>query len=191
VTTNVTGWSQPLRRTAMTAFLTGIVGVALAACASGEQKAQDQAVTEMTGQLSELKDSARSFLRSSPNRDSARRVFALERGSNVYASSMDGDAITWSIALLGQGGFATSGTSTVIRLRTCLQMRSPAAIELSLTTVKCPAQLKTSPSFASYDRDIDLLALGKDDDAPEAPAPEAPSDRSPCLSGAPEGCVGG
>jgi hypothetical protein len=175
----------------LTAFLIGIVSVALTACASGEQKAEDQAVTGMTGQLSELKDSAKSFLRSSSNRDSARRVFALERGSNVYASSMDGDAITWSIALLGQGGHTTSGTSTVIRLRTCLQLRSAAALELSLTTVKCPAQLKTSPYFASYERDIDLLALGKYDDVPKTPAPEGPSDRSHCLSGSPEGCVGG
>lgn len=141
VTTNVTGWSEPWRRTALTAFLVGIVGVALTACASGEQKAQDQAVSGMTGQLSELKDSAKSFLRSSPNRDSARRVFALERGSNIYASSMEGDAITWSIALLGQGGHTTSGTSTVIRLHTCLQLRRAAALELSLTTPEAPSDL--------------------------------------------------
>jgi len=111
----------------------------------------------MKAQLSILKASATSFLRTSSERESARRDFALEKGSNVYASGIDGDAITWSIALLGQGGFATSGSSTVIRLRTCLQMRSATALELSLTTVTCPAALKTSPYFGSYNRDIDLL----------------------------------
>jgi hypothetical protein len=191
VTTQVTAGSQPWRRTALSAFLIGIVGIALIGCASGEQKAEDQAVAEMTGQLTTLQDSAKYALRTSLDRGRAREDFARQQGGYVYASSIEGNAISWSIALVGQGGRSTSGSSTVIRLRSCLEMRSAAAFGLKLTAVTCPARFPSSPNFDSTDRDVDLLALGNYDEAPEATAPEAPSDRSPCLSGAPEGCVGG
>jgi hypothetical protein len=169
----------------------GVVGAALIGCASGEQKAQDEAVAQMKGQLTKLQGSARHSLRTSSDRGRAREDFARLQGGYVYASSIDGNAINWSIALVGQGGRSTSGSSTVIRLRSCLKMQSAAALELSLTTVTCPARFTSSSNFDSTDRDVDLLAFGKYDDVPEAPAPEAPRDRSPCLSGAPEGCVGG
>jgi len=145
------------RRAATAALMIGTAGVALTACASSEQKAEDQAVAEMTVQLSMLEDTASYFLRTSPDRDSVRRGFAFEQGPYVYSSSIDGDVITWSIALVGQGGFGTSYSSSVIRLRSCLQFRSAAALELSRTTVTCPAKFTNSPNFDSTDRDIDLL----------------------------------
>lgn len=148
-------------RTALLALLIGVVGAALTACASGEQKAEDKAVAQMDSELSKLEDTARSFLQTSPDRDSARRDFARELDQHVYASSINGDAITWSIALIGQGDFSTGWTSTVTRLRTCLQMLSADALELKLTTVTCPARFTKSPNFDSTDRDVDLLALGK------------------------------
>jgi len=160
-------------RTVAVALLIGVVGAALTACASGEQRAEDEAIVEMKGQLSELQDGAKSFLRTSHDRDRARRDFALNYGSEVYASSIDGDAITWSIALVGQGGFSTSGTSTVTRLRTCLRMRSADALELKLTTITCPARFTNSPGFDSTDRDVDLLALGKQDSViARSPSPD-------------------
>ena len=61
---------------------------------------------------------------------------------------------------MGQGGRSTSGSSTVIRLRSCLTMQSAVALELKLTTVTCPARFTNSSNFDSTDRDIDLLALG-------------------------------
>jgi hypothetical protein len=160
-------------RTAALALLIGVVGTALTACASGEQKAEDEAVAQMQSKLSELEDTARSFLQSSPDRDSARREFAREQGPYVYTSNIDGNTITWSIALVGQGGFSTSGTSTVTRLRTCLQLRSADALELKLTTVTCPARFTNSPDFDSTDRDVDLLALGKQDSVTaRSPSPD-------------------
>lgn len=155
------------------ALVSGIAAVTLTGCASGEQKAQDQAVAQMTSELSKLQNNATSFLRSSPDRDSARRAFARELDQHVYSSSIEGNSITWSIALVGQGGATTSGTSTVTRLRACLHMRSATALELSLTTVTCPARFKNSPDFDSTDRDIDLLALGKlDNVTTRSPAPD-------------------
>jgi len=56
VATPVTRWSQPSARTARSAFLDGDRRIALIGCASGEQKADDQAVAEMTGQLTKLLD---------------------------------------------------------------------------------------------------------------------------------------
>jgi hypothetical protein len=159
----LTGRSVPWGRTAALALLLVIAGGALTACASGKQRAEDEAAAELTSKVTKLGDSAKYFLRTSPDRDHARRGFATDQGSYVYASSIVGDAITWSIALVGQGGFSTSGTSTVTRLRTCLQMRSAAGLELSLSTVTCPAEFKNSPDFLSYDRDIDLLPLDKKD----------------------------
>jgi len=151
----------------------GIVGAALTACASGGQQAEDKAVAQIQSQLSQLEDTARSSLRSSPDRDRVRREFALEQGPYVYSSSIDGNTITWNIALIGQGGDPTSWTYDVIRLRTCLQMRSTTALELSLSTVTCPAEFRNSPDFASYNRDIDLLALGKHDSAAiRSPSPD-------------------
>lgn len=111
----------------------------------------------MKSQLSKLEDTARYFLRTSPDRDRARRDFALQLDQHVYKSSIDGDVITWSIALVGQGGFGTSYSSTVTWLRSCLQLRSAAALELSRTTVTCPAKFTNSPNFDSTDKEIDLL----------------------------------
>jgi hypothetical protein len=151
----------------------GIVGIALTGCASGDQKAEDQAVAEMTGQLATLQDSARNSLRTSPDRGRAREDFARQQGGYVCASSIDGNAISWSIALVGQGGRSTSGSSTVIRLRSCLKMQSAAALDLKLTTVTCPASFTNSSNFDSTDRDIDLLALGKHDSATiRSPSPD-------------------
>jgi len=132
-------------------------GAALASCASGEQKAEDQAVVQMKLKLSELENTARASLRSSPDRDHARLSFARELDQHVYASSIDGSAITWSLALVGQGGFSTSGSSTVIRLRTCLQLQSVAGVQLSHTTVTCPARFTKSPDFETTHKEIDLL----------------------------------
>lgn len=168
----VTSRSVPRVRAAVLALVMGIVGATLTACASGQQRAEDQAVAQMKIELSDLQNSATSLLRSSPDRDSARRAFARELDQHVYSSSMDGNTITWSVALVGQGGHTTSGTSTVIRLRTCLQMRSASALKLSLSTVTCPARFTKSPDFDSTDRDVDLLPLGKDDAIGRSPSPD-------------------
>jgi hypothetical protein len=139
------------------ALLIGGAGTALTACASGEQRAEDEAVAMMKSELSGMQDTAESVLRSSPDRDNARRAFAGQLDQHVYASSIDGEAITWSLALVGQGGFTTSGNSTVTKLRSCLQVRSAAALQLSLTTVTCPARFTKSPDFETTDREVDLL----------------------------------
>lgn len=141
----------------MFAVLIGGGGTALTACASGEQRAEDEAVADMMGELSGLQDTAKSVLRSSPDRDRARRDLADQLDQHVYASSIDGETITWSLALVGQGGFTTSGSSTVTRLRSCLRMRSDAALQLSLTSVTCPARFTKSPDFETTDREVDLL----------------------------------
>lgn len=152
----------------------GIVGIALTGCASGEQTAEDQAVAEMAGQLTTLQDNAKYSLQSSPDRSRAREYFTRQQSGYVYASSSsNGNAISWSIALVGQGGRSTSGSSTVIRLRSCLTMQSAAALELKLTTVTCPARFTSSSNFDSTDRDFDLLALGKHDSADiRSPSPD-------------------
>lgn len=139
------------------ALLIGGAGTALTACASSGQQAEDQAVAEMKVELSQMEDAARSLLRSTPNRDRARRDFAGQQDQHIYASSIDGNAITWRLALVGQGGFTTSGSSSVIRLRSCVQLRSAAALELSRTSVTCPARFTKSPDFETTDREVDLL----------------------------------
>jgi hypothetical protein len=111
----------------------------------------------MRTELSQMQAAAKSVLRSSPNRDRARRDFAGQQDQHVYASSIDGDTITWRLALVGQGGFTTSGSSSVTRLRSCLQLRSTAALELAPTTVTCPARFTKSPNFETSDREVDLL----------------------------------
>lgn len=139
------------------ALLIGCAGAALAACTSGEQKAEDQAIAQMKIKLSELDYTAKSSLRSSPDRERARLNFAHELDQHVYASSIKGDAITWKIALVGQGGSTTSGSSTVIRVRACLQLHSVAGVQLSHTTVTCPARFTRSPDFETTQKEIDLL----------------------------------